>query len=168
MSATKQDLEESEAGLLKSIKDLSGRMSTLASTKGALTADASTLLGLDFQAKQYGNRREALLDPSRYASKRSAAFDDMKANINNKHVDALKHYIDAGMPPEMAKKFALQAAANESSIQQQVFELSFPSGANILEMAAAAPRLVSLGGAQNTAVKRRAPAGKRGAPARRR
>ncbi len=134
----------------------------------ALTADASTLLGLDFQAKQYGNRREALLDPARYASKRATAFDEMKTTINNKYSDALRNYIGAGMPPEMGKKFALQAAANESSIQQQVFELSFPSGANILEMASAAPRLASLGGAQNTAVKRRAPAGKRRAPARRR
>ena len=58
----------------------------------------------------------------------------MKTAINKKHNDAISHYLGAGMPPEMAKKFALQAAANESSIQQQVFELNFPSGANVLEL----------------------------------
>ena len=69
----------------------------------------------------------------------------------------------SGMPPEMAKKFALQAAANESAIQQQVFELSFPSGANALELstqaATANARIPGFGSAQPA--RRRAPARRR-------
>ena len=134
--ASKQDVKDAEDGLMKVItkleSDFGGSMVKDAAT--ALVADASTLLGLDFQAKQYENRREALLEPGNYARSRSAAFNAMKAAINSKHTDAIKHYLGAGMPPEMAKKFALQAAANESAIQQQVFELSFPSGANVLEL----------------------------------
>ena len=107
-------------------------MTTLSAQSTAV--NASTLLGLDFQAKQYESRRNALLDPANYARSRSDAFNEMKRTINTKHTDAIKNYMEAGMPPEMAKKFALQAAANESAIQQQVFELSFPSGANVLEL----------------------------------
>ena len=135
MSVTASDLQAVDDGLKRSIskleKEFNSSMTTL--TTQSTTADASTLLGLDFQAKQYESRRNAL-DPGNYARDRSTAFDDMKTAINKKHTNAIKHYLDAGMPPEMAKKFALQAAANESAIQQQVFELSFPSGANVLEL----------------------------------
>ena len=141
----------------------STEMTSYAATKTAVTADASTLLGLDFQAGQYESRREALLDPTTYARKRATAFGDMKIAINTKHTDALKHYIAAGMPPEMAKKFAMQAAANESAIQQQVFELSFPSGANVLELntqvAKRNSKIPGFGAAQPA--RRRAPARRR-------
>ena len=163
--ASKQDVKDAEDGLMLVIqkleKDFGGSMVKYATT--ALVADASTLLGLDFQAKQYESRRNALLDPANYARDRSTAFDEMKRLINNKHTDAIKHYMASGMPPEMAKKFALQAAANESAIQQQVFELSFPSGANVLELntqvAKQNLRIPGFGAAQPA--RRRAPARRR-------
>ena len=134
--ASQQDVKDASDGLLKTIekleKDFGNSMVQYAAT--ALVADASTLLGLDFQAKQYESRRSALLEPDVYAGNRGRAFNAMKTAINDKHAEAIKHYLGAGMPPEMAKKVALQAAANESAIQQQVFELSFPSGANVLEL----------------------------------
>ena len=152
-----------KAAMLQLEAKFSTDMSKYAATKTAVTADASTLLGLDFQAKQYESRREALLDPAKYAAERATAFGDMKAAINTKHTDALKHYIAAGMPPEMAKKFAMQAAANESAIQQQVFELSFPSGANVLELntqvAKRNSKIPGFGAAQPA--RRRAPARRR-------
>ena len=136
MSVSQTELLSVEDGLKKSIakleKTFNSSMTTL--TTQSTTANASTLLGLDFQAKQYESRRNALLDPANYARDRSDAFNEMKRAINTKHNDAIKNYMASGMPPEMAKKFALQAAANESAIQQQVFELSFPSGANVLEL----------------------------------
>ena len=63
--ASKQELKDAEDGLLKVIqkleKDFTGQMVTYAAT--ALVPDASTLLGLDFQAKQHESRPKALLDP---------------------------------------------------------------------------------------------------------
>ena len=163
-NATKQELKDAEDGVNRSLakleKDFTSQLATYAAS--ALVPDASTLLGLDFQAKQYESRREALLDPKTYATNRERAFADMKTAINTKHNDAIRHYMGAGMPPEMAKKFALQAAANESSIQQQVFELNFPSGANVLELntqvAKQNSKIPGFGAAQP---KRRAPARRR-------
>ena len=162
-----QDLAEAEAGLAHAVaaleKRFTGQITAVTAAK-YVGGDASTLLGLDFQQKQYESRRVALLDPATYARNRAAAFGDMKTAVNDKFHNALKEYVASGMPPEMAKKFAMQAAANESATQQQIFEMNYPSGANLLEMASAAPRLKSLGGQQNTAVgpaRRRAPARRR-------
>ena len=168
MSApTQQDLRDVESGINKSLAVLEaklGRQVTTITAAKYVGGDASTLLGLDFQQKQYESRREALLDPAAYARHRTNAYTTMRAAVNTKFEEALKDYTASGMPPAMAKEYALRAAANESATQQQVFEMNYPSGANILEMKAAAPRFMSLGGEQNTAVgpaRRRAPARRR-------
>ena len=167
MSATTKELADLEIGVHRSLAALehkfSGQLTTITAAK-YVGGDASTLLGLDFQQKQYNSRREALLDPAAYARHRATAFDTMRTAVNDKFDTALVDYTKSGMPPAMAKEYALRAAANESATQQQVFEMNYPSGANILEMKAQAPRLMSLGGQQNTAVgpaRRRAPARRR-------
>ena len=91
MSVSPTDLQAVDDGLKKSIakleKTFNSSMTTLAAQ--STTANASTLLGLDFQAKQYESRRNALLDPANYARDRSTAFDEMKRAINEKHTDAI-------------------------------------------------------------------------------
>ncbi len=162
--ATQQELEETKDGLMKVIQKLETDFgNSMSRSRGSASVpDASTLLGLDFQANQYESRREALLEPTKYARHRATAFTEMKTAINTKHSEALQHYINAGMPPEMAKKFALQAAANESAIQQQVFELSFPSGANVLELSTqAATANAAIPGFGSAQPRRRAPARRR-------
>lgn len=160
MSVSQSELLKVEGGLQAAInkveKDFNSQLAILGTSKG-MPAEASTLLGLDFQAKQYEARREALVDPSNYATKRATAFDEMKKAVNDKYNSAMKEYFASGLPPETAKKFALQAAANESAIQQQIFEVSFPSGANILELGAQAHRFKGLGDV-TAPPRRRAPA----------
>ena len=160
MSVSPNELRAAEAGLMSAItaaeKKFQGQLTSLGAAKG-VSAEASTLLGLDFQAKQYDARREALVDPAAYATKRATAFDEMKKAVNIKFDNAMKEYVASGLPPETAKKFALQAAANESAIQQQIFEVSFPSGANILELGAQAHRFKGLGDV-TAPPRRRAPA----------
>ena len=164
MAASKQDVADAEAGLSKAMAALErkydAKMGTMAIAKSV--GDASTLLGLDFQSHQYETRRKALLDPAGYARDRADAYTLLKTAVNDKFNNALKEYTSSGLPPEMAKKFALTAASNESAMQQQMFELEYPSGANAIEMNAAAPHLASLGG-QNIAAqaRRRAPARRR-------
>jgi Tfp pilus assembly protein PilE len=162
MAASKQDVADAEAGLSKAMAALErkydAKMGTMAIVKSV--GDASTLLGLDFQAKQYETRRKALLDPAGYATERAASYTQLTTAVNEKFNNALKEYTSSGLPPEAAKKFALQAASNESAMQQQMFELEFPSGANAIEMNASTVRLASLGG-QSITAKRRAPARRR-------
>ena len=162
MTASKQDVADAEAGLSKAIsvleRNFESKIGTMAIAKSV--GDASTLLGLDFQSHQYETRRKALLDPATYARDRADAKTLLKTAVNDKFNNALKEYTSAGLPPEMAKKFALTAASNESAMQQQMFELEFPSGANAIEMNASTVRLASLGG-QSITAKRRAPARRR-------
>jgi Tfp pilus assembly protein PilE len=164
MAASKQDVADAEAGLSKAMAALERKYDAKMGTMALVNSvgDASTLLGLDFQAKQYETRRKALLDPAAYARDRADAYNTLKTAVNDKFNNALKEYTSSGLPPEMAKKFALTAASNESAMQQQMFELEYPSGANAIEMNAAAPHLASLGG-QNIAAqaRRRAPARRR-------
>ena len=155
------DFADAEAGLAAALVTLEKKWTgkLVASGSKVSAPDASTLLGLDFQAKQYESRRLALIDPAQYAAKRATAFDDMKTAVNGKYTNAVREYTASGLPPEVAKKFALQAAANESSLQQQTFELQYPSGANALELTTQAHKFQGLGGAAPQA--RRAPARRR-------
>ena len=129
-------------------------------------ADASTQLGMEFTQKQYENRVKALTEPKTYATDRAAGFKKVKDAVNDKFIKSLDTYLKTGMPPEMAKKFALQAAANEKAIQMQIFEVDFPSGANVLEQG----RSIALANTANyeggMPARRRAPTRRR--PARRR
>ena len=102
-------------------------------TQAGGAISASTQLGMDFQMNQYLRRTEALTDPKTYAAKREIAFKTMMGGVNTKFAETLNTYLGTGMPPEMAKQFALQAADNERRIREQVFEVDFPSGANVLE-----------------------------------
>ena len=124
-----------------------------------LVVDASTQLGLRFQQKQYEQRRKALIQPADYANERAEAYNALTKSVNDSYSAAAKKYTEAGMPPEMAKQFALQAARNESAIQQQIFELQFPSGANLIELGQQTAQYAGLGKAQ--APRLRAPARRR-------
>jgi hypothetical protein len=117
-------------GLMKVMTVARQELNTLST---ASLQKASTELGLNFNQKQYVSRMKALTDPSQYASDRSTAYGDLVTAVDKTYAEALQKYTGAEMPLEMAKRFALQAAANEKAIQQQLFEVNFPSGANVLE-----------------------------------
>ena len=103
--ASKQDVADAEAGLTKAISVLERKFETQMGTMAIAKSvgDASTLLGLDFQAKQYETRRKALLDPAAYARDRADAYTLLKTAVNEKFNNALKEYTSAGLPPEAAK-----------------------------------------------------------------
>ena len=162
MASSKQDVADAEDGLNRVISRLEKNFESKLAPLNLVNSvgSASTLLGLDFQANQYETRRKALLDPAGYAGARARAYKALTTAVNDKFTATLSEYVASGLPPEMAKKFALQAASNESAMQQQVFELEYPSGANAIEMNASTVRLASLGG-QSITAKRRAPARRR-------
>jgi len=102
--------------------------------QAGMAIPASQQLGLQFQQDQYNRRLEALIDPGPYAGKRATAFNSMTASVDAVFTQAMEKYLKTKMPPDMARKFAMQAADNERQIQQQILEATFPSGANVIGM----------------------------------
>ena len=153
----------SQTGLKKTIEEIAtdkqAREVATMLTAG-VHVDAATQLGLNFRQNQYEQRRKALIQPKDYADERAAAYSELTKAVNDQYSAAAKKYVESGLPPEVAKKFALQAASNEAEIQQQMFELRFPSGANVLELGAQAHRFQGLGDV-TAPPRRRAPARRR-------
>ena len=138
------------------------QLQALSMLSSGLGIDAATQLGLKFQQNQYEQRRKALISPDAYARDRAAAYTELTTSVNDTYAAAAKKYTSSGLPPDMAKQFALQAARNESQIQQQLFELSFPSGANVLELSTqAATTNSAIPGFGAAQPRRRAPARRR-------
>ena len=134
--------------------------------QAGMAIPASQQLGLQFQQEQYNKRLEALTNPGVYAGKRASAFNVMTATVDTVFTKAMEKYLATKMPPDMARKFAMQAADNERQIQQQILEANYPTGANVIGM----ERQVSSANTRNYpggVAPRRAPA-KRRKPARRR
>ena len=94
---------------------------------------ASQQLGLSFKQNQYDKRLQALTKPADYARERKQAFEKLSETVDGAFNVALSKYIEVGMPTDPARQYALQAASNEGQIQQQVMEIEFPSGANVIE-----------------------------------
>ena len=84
-------------------------------------------------SQQYDKRLQALTKPEAYAKERKNAYEKMTEEVDNSFNAALNKYISVGMPADLARQYALQAAANEGQIQQQLMEIEFPSGANLIE-----------------------------------
>ena len=95
---------------------------------------ASQQLGIVFAQNQYAKRVQALTDPGEYARERKAAYANLVKSVDDTYTEALAKYTGTGMSPDVAKQFAMQAAANERNIQQQILEVEYPSGANAIEL----------------------------------
>ena len=94
---------------------------------------ASQQLGLSFKQNQYEKRLQALTKPADYATDRKASYDKMVEEVDSSFNAALGKYISVGTPADLARQYALRAASNEGQIQQQLMEIEFPSGANLIE-----------------------------------
>ena len=141
---------------------------TSATAAGAI--DPIRELGLDLEQQQYNTRLLALTKPEDYAKERQAAFNEMVVKIEDAYNDAYSGFINAGLPSEMAKRYALNAASNEKDVRRQVLETQFPSNANIIgeaQYVRKSPDSHMLGAGHATGI-RRAPARKRATPRRRR
>ena len=80
----------------------------------------------------------------------------------------MQKYVNTGMAPDVAKQFAMQAAANERNIQQQILEVEYPSGANAIELSRSVTVANSTNYPGGMPAPRRAPARRRRAAPRKR
>ena len=143
----------------------------LQASQAGFGMSASQQLGLSFQQNQYNKRLQALTKPEAYARERKDAFDKMSQEVDQSFNEALGKYISVGMPTTLAREYALRAAGNEMQIQQQLMQVEFPSGANLIEenrTISTANAKNYIGGVPRKRAPRRAAPRKRAAPRRRR
>jgi hypothetical protein len=128
-------------------------------------------LGLHLERKQYNTRLQALMAPDEYARERGAAFDVMVAEVQKSYTAAYDGFIEAGLPTNMARQYALAAANNEKQVRRQVLETQYPTNANLIgDMSIvnkSATGVMSLPGNMGSRVPTRKPS-KRRKPAKRR
>ena len=121
----------SSAGLGHYFQTATAADLVIASTIGN-AVDPIRELGLRLEQKQYNTRLQALMSPGDYARERGAAFDAMIDHVSASYADAYKGFIDAGLPTNMAKQYALAAANNEKQVRRQVLETQYPTNANLI------------------------------------
>ena len=158
------------SGLAKLWIDASAHDLTVASAIGN-AIDPIRELGLELEQRQYNTRLKALMHPTDYANDRKAAFNIMIEQVQKSYTDAYKGFIDAGLPINMAKQYALAAADNEKRVRRQVIETQFPTNANLIgDMSAVSESKTSVMNAMpgNMGGRARKPATRRRKPARRR
>ena len=129
---------------------------------------ASQQLGITFAQNQYDQRVKALTDPGTYATERKRAYGKLAKAVDESYAAALQKYVNTGMAPDVAKQFAMQAAANERNIQQQILEVEYPSGANAIELSRSVAVANSANYPGGMPAPRRAPARRRRAAPRKR
>ena len=123
--------------------------------------DIKRELGITLEDQQYKSRLEALTKPDDYYAKRKALTDVMTTEVQLAYQKSFAEYADSGLPNEVAKQYALQAARTAMATKMQLIELRFPSGANAVG-AASLSRVNTLPGTFPVPISRpRAPARRR-------
>ena len=100
------------------------------------TGDIKRELGITLEDQQYAARLEALTKPADYYAKRKALTDQMSAEVQLAFQKSFAEYANSGLPNEVARQYAMQAARTAMTTKMQLIELRFPSGANAIGSAA--------------------------------
>ena len=100
------------------------------------TGDLKRELGISLEDKQYAARLEALTAPKDYYNKRKALTDQMTTEVQLAFQKSFAEYANSGLPNEVARQYAMQAARTSMAAKMQLIELRFPSGANAIGSAA--------------------------------
>ena len=100
------------------------------------TGDLKRELGITLDDKQYAARLEALTAPTDYYNKRKLLTDQMTQEVQLAFQKSFAEYANSGLPNEVARQYAMQAARTTMAAKMQVIELRFPSGANAIGSAA--------------------------------
>ena len=157
-------------GVLAALTKLAGTYEVTVGTEFLATGDLKRELGITLEDRQYASRLEALTKPEDYYRHRKGLVDQMTDEVQLTYQKSFGEYAASGLPNEVARQYAMQAARTAMAAKMQLIELRFPSGANAIGSASLSRENALVGalpGARAPA-RRRAPARKRRAPARRR
>ena len=100
------------------------------------TGDLKRELGITLDDKQYAARLEALTAPTDYYNKRKLLTDQMTQEVQLAFQKSFAEYANSGLPNEVARQYAMQAARTSMAAKMQLIELRYPSGANAIGSAA--------------------------------
>ena len=153
---------------MSSVLDLAGIKGAFAQLKDSYivtvgaeflgTGDIKRELGITLEDKQYGARLQALTKPEDYYRDRKVLVDQMTLEVQVAYQKAFGEYANSGLPNEVAKQYAMQAARTAMNAKMQLIELKFPSGANAIGSAALGRDYTPKGVLPGATARRRAPA----------
>ncbi len=123
------------------------------------TGDIKRELGITLEDQQYAARLQALTKPGDYYTNRKLLVDQMTNEVQLAYQKSFAEYARSGLPTEVAKQYAMQAAKTAMAANMQLIELRFPSGANAIGSAAMGRQYAPKGSLAVAA--RRAPARRR-------
>ena len=151
-----------KTGIIAALKALEGSYEVQAGADYFKTSDIKRELGITLENNQYSARLEALTKPEDYYNRRKALIDEMTSEVQLAYQKSFGEYANSGLPDEVAKQYALQAARTAMNAKMQVIELRYPSGANAVGAAALGRDNAPAGLLPGvSASKRRAPARRR-------
>ena len=101
-----------------------------------MTGDIKRELGITLEDKQYSARLQALTKPEDYYKARKVLIDEMTQEVQLAYQKSFGSYTSSGLPNEVARQYALQAARTAMAAKMQLIELRYPSGANAIGTAA--------------------------------
>jgi hypothetical protein len=147
-----------DAGGIKSaFTALGGSYEVTTGIEFLATGDLKRELGITLEDQQYQARLEALTKPKDYYNRRKLLTDQMTTEVQLAFQKSFAEYANSGLPNDVSRQYAMQAARTAMAAKMQLIELRFPSGANAIG-SAASNREYALPGSLPT---RRAPANKR-------
>ena len=100
------------------------------------TGDIKRELGITLEDQQYAARLQALTKPEDYYTERKKLTDLMATEVQLAFQKSFAEYANSGLPNEVARQYAMQAARTSMAAKMQLIELRFPSGANAIGSAA--------------------------------
>ena len=151
-----------QAGIKAAFKNLKATYEVTVGKEFITTGDIRRELGITLEDQQYAARLKALMKPDDYYADRKALTDQMTTEVQLAYQKSFGEYASAGLPNEVAQKYALQAARTAMAAKMQLIELRYPSGANAIGAASMGRNTTPQGllpGA--SASRRRAPARRR-------
>ena len=123
-------------GITAALKALEGTYEVKVGVGFLNTGDIKRELGITLEDKQYSARLLALTKPEDYYTKRKALTDQMTTEVQLSYQKSFTEYAESGLPNEVARQYAMQAARTAMTTKMQLIELRFPSGANAIGSAA--------------------------------
>ena len=124
------------AGIKAAFKSLAGSYEVTTGKEFLGTGDIKRELGITLEDNQYQARLEALTKPGDYYAKRKALTDQMTMEVQVAFQKSFAEYANSGLPNDVSRQYAMQAARTAMAAKMQLIELRFPSGANAIGSAA--------------------------------
>jgi hypothetical protein len=119
-------------GVTAALKTLIGTYEVKVGAEFLNTGDIRRELGITLEDQQYAARLMALTKPGDYYTERKKLTDQMTTEVQLAFQKSFAEYANSGLPNDVSRQYAMQAARTTMAAKMQLIELRFPSGANAI------------------------------------